>query len=228
MEVDYLFLSLSDFYTLTYTSQPRPKIAMGTWQTVKESWKSVTPDIESFLSLVKDTINLIGFNNDTWKDGQRDLKRYLPFIQIQLVTVHLPIFLSTLDQSDLEDVKCLFAPPKQVNGLKRRRQVALVSYKTLPPLLAAKPIIQLPIESRRFLIDISHLLASYSISDAYRTIYGSDELQAEGSEEEGARRLEWEDVVGSLLSLPAKIANAAGRWDMDSSTSFIPDSLGPT
>lgn len=197
---------------------------MPTWQTVKESWRTPILDLDAFLSLISSTHELISTAGGT-TTGQRELKRYLPSIQVQLLTVHLPTFLPTLENIALDSVRSLFAPRKSAQDIKTQRQVAFVTYRTVTPFLAAKPSIPLPVESRSFLLDVLDRLTEYAVSDAHWTIFGSSGPNPEGSREESERQLEWEEVVGALVSLPGKVANATGRWKVAGAQLDVPRTL---
>ena len=121
---------------------------MATWQEIKEAWRVPLPDLDAFDSLLESTYELLDLDGDpALAPGQRDVKRYLPSVQISLLTIQLPTFLPVLDQRSRDRVKSIYAPEKTSRGLSRRRQVALTTCRTLPIFFTSKPPVPLPAKS---------------------------------------------------------------------------------
>lgn len=188
------------------------------WSEIKESWRAPIQSLSALESISRATLDILhldGTDGSSTSLGQREIKRYLPSIQINLLTNHLPTFAHALEGNLLRDVKALFAPERLTIGLANRRLIGCISYRTISSFLISKPAIPLPKESRAFLLDILEDLVQYNIDDIHWTVYGGKADNGEGSKEESARSLEWEETVSALISLPGKIANAIGRWSVE-------------
>lgn len=162
------------------------------------------------------------------------IQRYLPTIQLSLLTDHLPTFLHALGEDDLLVVERFFCPPKSatLGALRVGRTIAGVSYTTLPSLLSSKSAggagsTALPAQSRDHLLSsLDKLAATYGIDDLYWSIWASGgESQAESSKDGGLRALRWEEAVKAVTSLPARVANAAGRWGEEGWKGIAPAAL---
>lgn len=186
---------------------------MATWQEIKEAWRVPLPDLDAFDSLLESTYELLDLDGDpALAPGQRDVKRYLPSVQISLLTIQLPTFLPVLDRGSRDRVKSIYAPEKTSRGLSRRRQVALTTCRTLPIFFTSKPPVPLPRQVREFALEVMAALVRYRVDDVYWAVYATDQAFSESSKQGSARSLDWEDAVGALVGVPAKVSNATGRW----------------
>lgn len=162
----------------------------------------------------------------------RAIQRYLPTIQLSLLNSVLPNLLHALDSRDLALVDQFFCPRKSTSlgQLRLAREIANVSYLTLPGLLSVKPnqgAAGLPLPCRDYILSIlGRLAVVYGIDDLYWSIW-RDGNEAEGSKDSGMRSLKWEEVVKAATSLPAKVANAAGRWASEGWKGVSPTELLP-
>ncbi|KIR53446.1 telomere length regulation protein [Cryptococcus gattii Ru294] len=145
------------------------------------------------------------------------LARYLPAVQNLLLQDVLPHFVSILDDRSQELVRGLFVPQKKVEGLDIRRNIALVSYLTLPSYLNAPKQGQptLPKPMRSFLLSLLDALSTeFMLDDLYYSIFPNEgRTTKEGKD--GVKTLQWEDVLRSIVSIPAKTGNAIGRWELE-------------
>lgn len=111
----------------------------------------------------------------------------------------------------------LFVPQKKVEGLDIRRNIALVSYLTLPSYLNAPKQGQptLPKPMRSFLLSLLDALSTeFMLDDLYYSIFPNEgRTTKEGKD--GVKTLQWEDVLRSIVSIPAKTGNAIGRWELE-------------
>lgn len=145
------------------------------------------------------------------------LARYLPAVQNLLLQDVLPHFVSILDDRNQELLRGLFVPQKKVEGLEIRRNIALVSYFTLPSYLNAPkqdhPTLSKPMRS--FFISLLDTLSTeFGLDDLYHTIFPNKErITKEGKD--GVWTLQWEDALRSIVSIPAKTGNAIGRWELE-------------
>jgi telomere length regulation protein len=126
-------------------------------------------------------------------------------------------------------VKSFFTPPKSAEKLKISRWIASTTYLTLPPFLNASSTPELPIPTRSFLLDVlSDLVGIYGIEDVYWAVWGG----GHGKEQEEKGRsapeeLLWEEAIRSIVGIPAKAANAVGRWSSDGWMGELPERLIP-
>lgn len=197
---------------------------------LKDALRSPIETVESFIDLLSTTFRALGLGDSpsgtSSSDTIRPIRRYLPSIQASLLTLHLPTFLPALDVGGLEQLRGFFAPRKETNNLAFRREIALTSYLSLSPFLAAEPITSLPRESRHYVLELLIDLQAYSITDVYWTIWSSAS-DSEGSKEFSARQLLWEEAVSVLVGLPTKVANAVGRWTAERWGGDVPGELTP-
>ncbi|OXG77861.1 telomere length regulation protein [Cryptococcus neoformans var. grubii Br795] len=145
------------------------------------------------------------------------LARYLPAVQNLLLQDVLPHFVSILDDRSQELLRGLFVPQKKVEGLEIRRNIALVSYFTLPSYLNAPkqdhPTLSKPMRS--FFISLLDTLSTeFGLDDLYHTIFPNKERITK-EDKDGVRTLQWEDALRSIVSIPAKTGNAIGRWELE-------------
>jgi telomere length regulation protein len=127
-------------------------------------------------------------------------------------------YLHTLDDSQVEVLRSFFVPQREAAGIRISRWIALTSYLTLPPFLnapsATASIPDLPIPSRTFLLEIlDRLNGEYGVDEMYWAVWSGVEEREKGRP--GPEELIWEEVTRSLVGVPAKAANAVGRWKSD-------------
>ncbi|CAK9783297.1 hypothetical protein CC85DRAFT_254315 [Cutaneotrichosporon oleaginosum] len=142
--------------------------------------------------------------------SQTDTKalRYLPAVQAALLSV-LPTFLSALDARGRALLDAFFVPPPSPIC----NAVVLTSYMTLSSSLSASPPTPLPAESRAFVLEtLTKLTTAYGIDALFWAARGE---------------LAWDDAVRAATSIPAKVANAIGRWRDAGWTIDVPPSLVP-
>jgi telomere length regulation protein len=166
-------------------------------------------------------------------DSLKAIQRYLPAIQLSLLTTTLPTFLHALNERDLDLVDRFFCPPGSpaLGALRLAREVAAVTYATVPGLLSARRAIGqdagLPVASRgHSLAILARLAATYGLDALYWGVWAG-ETGAEGSRDAGLRVLRWEEAVKAATSLPAKAANAVGRWSAEGWKGTLPECLSP-
>lgn len=158
------------------------------------------------------------------------IDKHLPAVQQALLNSAVPNFLHALDDRGRQLLDTFFCPDHTgAITSTAARHVALYSYWTLPALLSAKPgITPLPIPSRQYLLDtLQRLFAKYGIHVIYDTIWTSSGQGEEGSKEEAARQIAWEDAVRAAVSLPAKVGNAVGVWKGEGWQGDAPEKLVP-
>lgn len=162
------------------------------------------------------------------------IQRYLPSLQVQLLSQTIPHYLHALDGAQKDTLRALFAPSRQrtdPKGLYISRGIALVSYLTLPGFLNAAPVTSLPIPSRLFLLEVLERLGDYEINDLYWAVWSEmgEEKGREGNRDtrQGGRELLWEEATRSAVAIPGKSTNAAGRWKSEGWTGDLPDRLSP-
>jgi telomere length regulation protein len=92
----------------------------------------------------------------------------------------------------------------------------------------------LPIPSRSFLLDIlDRLSTGYSIDEVYWAVWSTLGQGEAGLSEEkggnengrGAQELLWEEATRSVVGIPAKCANAVGKWKSEAWAGEGPDGL---
>ncbi|WVF72963.1 hypothetical protein IAT40_007781 [Kwoniella sp. CBS 6097] len=157
-------------------------------------------------------------------DDFKSIARYVPSIQGLILNDIVPTFYEALDRKGQESLKALFVPPGTIEGLVIKRQIALTTYLTVPAFLnAPKPTTPtLPRQSRSFVVSIlEFLVREYGIDDLYHAVIGSTSTKeskavGSGKSKEGAEVLQWEDAVRAVVSIPAKVGNASGRWGSES------------
>jgi telomere length regulation protein len=194
---------------------------------LRESLRTPIADVESLVECLEACLDDIGLASSTSAELdlhqiRRAIQRYLPSIQICLVSEVYPTFYHALDRDQLRLVERFFVENQSSDSrkLKISRSIALTSYLTIPSFLNASHTPPLPGPSRSFVLDIlSRLRESYNIDELYWAVWASDS----GSVEQGAGQgrtksktgpseLIWEEVVRGLAGVPAKCANAVGRW----------------
>lgn len=204
---------------------------------LREELRTSIPDVESLVESLERCLRDLGLGDNTGSDVDLDqvrmaIQRYLPSIQIQLLSEVYPTFHHALDTHQLGLLGDFFIPNRSssLGQLTISRSIALTSYLTIPPFLNASHTPSLPAPSRTFALDmLSHLAASYSIDEMYWAVWadGSDGGQGKGKGKEraGPQELIWEEVVRGLASIPGKSANAIGRWKSEGWSGDLPEGL---
>lgn len=172
-------------------------------------------------------------------DDIKAINRYLPSIQGLLLGNIIPSFLAVLEDEDHGFLlRAFFVPPKIPQGSDVRRAVALVTYLSLPTYLSSsssakgkQPSATLTPQANAFILSLLETLpTSYGIDDLYWVVYGStspNDNEGESSRSGGWQDLQWEQVVRSVVGLPAKVLNAIGRWKAEGKYSDLLNCLEP-
>lgn len=211
---------------------------------LREALKSPIPDVDTLVECLRICLGDIGLDqgdesriNDIVDTEQvsRAIQRYLPSIQIQLLSEIYPAFYHALDQFQLALLGQLFVPERTSNPkeLGISRSIALTSYLVIPPFLNASHTPGLPEPSRSFVLFIlNRLRRGYNIDKMYWAVWASNDVdegkgkgKGKGKSKTGPQELMWEEVVKSLASVPAKCANATGSWKTEGWTGDLPGHL---
>lgn len=201
-------------------------------KTLREGLRSETVgDIDALVELLRTCLaSLHGAGAD--EPTRKAIQRYLPSIQIQLVTTTIPTFYHALDDEQRSILSDLFVPARAgadtAEQLRISRWIALTSYLTLPPFLNASSTPALPVPARTPVIDIlASLAGEYGIDQMYWAVWGGVGGSPDEQQGKGEGELAWEEVNKSLASIPAKCANAVGRWSGEGWTGDMPVVLEP-
>lgn len=201
-----------------------------TLKDLREALRAPIENLDAFTNLLESAVQALQLGNSvtasTRSPETRIIRRYLPSIQLSLLTAQLPTFLPALDDTGQQLLKSLFVPSRQVEGISVRREIALSTYLILSSCLSTKSATPLPRESRQYVLDLLSDVTAYDIGDIHWSV-GSISDSTEGSKESTARQLRWEDAVTSIIGLPGKIANAVGRWKSEGWTGETPVKLEP-
>ncbi|ORY33418.1 telomere length regulation protein-domain-containing protein [Naematelia encephala] len=200
---------------------------------LRDVLRSQIPDVDTFAFHLASTLDALYLGPTSVPPARipdevlRAISKLLPGIQVQLLTSAVPNFLHVLDERQRGLLLSFFVPSTtEVETLHMRRSVALVTYLTLPSLLSSShpQAVSLPQQSRSFIFEIlSDLVDNFSIDAIYWSIFSSS-LKSRG---DGWGTMQWEDAVKALVSLPGKVANAAGLWKEDGWKDDLPSSLVP-
>jgi telomere length regulation protein len=208
---------------------------------LRDTLRTESSSIELLISTLSACLDVLsGSGSGSVEITRKGIQRYLPSIQIQLLTHTIPNYLHALDDTQVEVIHAFFAPRQSTTSTADRssifihRGIALTSYLTLPGLLNANPVPQLPVPSRSFLLDIlDRLSTGYSIDEVYWAVWSTSGQGEAGSSEEkggnengrGAQQLLWEEATRSVVRTPAKCANAVGKWKTEAWVGEVPDGL---
>ena len=194
-------------------------------RTLRETLRSPSLDIESFIDHVTDALDALYPSSGSSKSASYDggvlkaLDRHLPSIQTTIVTQALPHFTLVLNQHQQELVRQLFVPEKEVHELKTRRAVARNAYVTLSGLMTSKGS-ALNSSVRDFLVvTLEQLVRTYTLEDLYWSVWARGDGPVSS--------LQWDEVIGVLVGLPGRVANTIGRWRADGWKGDVPASLRP-
>jgi telomere length regulation protein len=212
----------------------------GPLRELRDALRNPIPDVDSFVFLLSSTLQALHLHPTSVPPDQvaneviRSINRFLPAIQVQLVTSAIPIFIAALDGPQRGLLETFFVPPKDsASGtLPVRRTIALTSYATLTVLLSTTTPQgkSIPLESREYVLStLGSLADEYSIDQLYWAVWSSSLTTDDslGAKSEGLRTLRWEEAVKAGVGLPAKVANAVGRWMADRWSGDIPADLVP-
>jgi telomere length regulation protein len=203
-------------------------------QHLRDTLRTTQPDIETLINLfstcLDEIYNEAGPSTSSSEPARKALQRFLPSIQIHILTSTVPNYLHALDDSQVEVLRSFFVPQREAAGIRISRWIALTSYLTLPPFLNAPSttasIPDLPIPSRTFLLEIlDRLNVEYGIDEMYWAVWSGVEEREKGRL--GPEELIWEEVTRGLAVIPAKAANAVGRWKSDGWIGDIQERLHP-
>lgn len=202
---------------------------------LKETLKTPIQDAESLVESLRACLGEIGLGEDSGATEtktdlghiRRAVQRYLPSIQVQIPSEVYPTFHHALEDSQTRLLRQFFVPERATDPkrLAIGRSIALCSYLTIPSFLNASSTPPLPAPSRLFLLDIlNHLARDYGIEEMYWAVRSS-ESAGKGKRKTGPQELMWEEVVKNLASVPAKSANAVGRWKSEGWAGELPERL---
>jgi telomere length regulation protein len=204
---------------------------------LRETLRSAIPDTDTFTFSLSTALQAIHLHPTSVPPSHvpeeifRAIDRYIPAIQISLLNQALPTFLHALNDGERRLVKTFFCPNRDATTLPIARSVALATYQTIPPLLSSTQITPLPTQSREFAMDmLAAVVDTYSIDDLYWAIWGAQtqvETSSSGEKSDGVRTLRWEETVKALVGVPAKAANAVGRWKQEGWSGDVSKSLQP-
>lgn len=203
-------------------------------QHLRDTLRTTQPNIETLINLLStcqnELYNHTGPSTSSSEPARKALQRFLPSIQIHILTNTVPNYLHTLDDSQVEVLRSFFVPEREAAGIRISRWIALTSYLTLPPFLNAPSttasILDLPISSRKFLLEnLERLSGVYGIDELHWAVWSGVEEKEKGRL--GPEELIWEEATRSLVGVPAKAANAVGRWKSDGWIGDIQEKLVP-
>ena len=207
------------------------------FQGLRDALRTPIADTDSFVFLLSSTLKALSLHPSSVppaRASSTDLKairRFLPTIQVSLLSSAVPTFVTSLDDSQRALLDTFFVPEKQVatSTLHIRRAVALSSYQTIAPLFSSKSThaSRFPAQSRSYALSVlEKLAASYSIDELYWAVWSASGPSLE-EKDEGWQTLQWEEAVKAVVGLPGKVANAVGGWKADGWDGDIPGSLVP-
>ena len=206
----------------------------------RDALRNPIPDVDSFVFLISSTFQALHLHpTSIAEDGTpagtlKAINRFLPGIQVQLLSTAIPTFSSSLDDAQRGLLDALFVPLRDstANTLSLRPSIASISYTTLTAILSTSisPNTPLPQQSRSFVITTLETLARmYSIDELYWSVWSSSLHLEDGVEKkaDGAKELRWEEAVKAAISVPAKVVNAVGRWKSEGWSDDVPHALVP-
>ena len=194
---------------------------------LREALRAPIPSVDEFTFLLSSTLDTLGLG--TARKGIavpvtgagtggaiKAIDRSLGSVQQALLASAIPTFLHALDKRGCELLDSFFCPSagSSISDAAALPHIALCTYQTLSSSLSVRAgIAPLPIESRTYIIDIAGRLAgSYGLKELYGAIWPAESRDAESSKASSSRQLQWEEAVRAVVSLPAKVGNAVGRW----------------
>lgn len=207
-------------------------------RSLRDALKAGIQDVDDFTFRLSSTLDVLGLAPPGGASivvavspsfGAKDtaaVTRYLPAVQQALVGA-VPTFLPALDTRGHALLDAFFAPQPRAAPLENT--VALAAYLSLSAMLAPNPPTPLAVPAREFVLDtLSRLTNLYSVDALYTAVFGRSGDRTKGKGIDSALSLMWDDAVRSACSVPAKVANAVGRWkDKDASKLEVPSALVP-
>jgi telomere length regulation protein len=212
---------------MTYTT---PTQAL---QTLRDTLRTTQLDIESLVKHLSTSLDALyqeqaGPSSSSSEPVRKAIQRFLPSIQIHLLTQTIPNYLHALDDDQVEVVRSFFAPRRNAEGIQISRWIGLTSYLTIPPFLNANTspsTPELPISSRLFILEIlDRLVGDYGVEEVYWAIWSG---LGEEKGRLGPEELTWEEATRSIVGITAKAANAVGRWKGEGWIGELPERLVP-
>lgn len=197
---------------------------------LRDGLRGTLTNVDSLVGLVQTCLDALGLGESEVVEDleltRKAIQRYLPSIQIHLLTETLPHFIHALDDGQLRILRSLLVleVPGDRQRLRTSRWIALTTTLTVPPLLNASQVPTLPVQSRAFLLDaLSRVSSDYGIDQLYWAVWTSSE--GHPGRGKGAEQLMWEDVTRSVVSVPAKCPNAVGGWKSEGWDGELPANL---
>lgn len=201
---------------------------------LRDDLKTHIPDVETLVFHLSSTLHALSLQPTSVVPTKINLEilksttRYLPAIQISLLTSIIPTFLHALDDAQVQLMYSFLCPPKYSTPyqLSLSRTIALTSYLTLPSLIfSSKQGPTLPEQSRLFLLStLVKLKDDYGIKEIYWAIWSTS---SGDSRQDSMKILQWTEAVSSVIGLSAKASNAVGRWRAEKWNGDIPPGLIP-
>lgn len=185
---------------------------------LRDSLRSGISDVDEYTFQLSSTLDSIGLGPMSVPCSANDkaIQRYLPAVQQGLLNT-IPTFLPALDDRGRKLLDSFFCPPTSAATAPTTRQVALAAYLTITAALAPAPPTPLPAEAREYVLEtLANLSQAYSIDALYWATHGKRPSP-----------LLWDDAVRTSTSLPAKAANAVGRWKEGAWSGDVPAALVP-
>lgn len=190
----------------------------GSLKGLRDSLRSGIPDADEYTFQLSSTLDSLGLGpmSAASQVDEKAIQRYLPAVQQALLDT-LPTFLPALDTRGRSLLDSFFCPPPSAGTAAASRTIALTAYLTLAAVLGPSPPSPLPSEARQFVLEtLASLSRAYSIDALYWATHGGK-----------GNQLQWEDAVRTSTSLPAKAANAVGRWKEGAWSGDVPPALVP-
>lgn len=210
-----MFCGESSTTTTTKLTMDDPAEAL---KGLRDALRAGIPDADEYAFQLRSTLDSIGLGpmSAPAEGTDRAIQRYLPAVQQALLGT-LPTFLPAMDERGRQLLDSFFCPAPSAATAPTARQVALAAYLTLTGALAPAPPTPLPAEAREFVLEtLAKLAQTYSVDALYWATHSKK-----------ASQLLWDDAVRAATSLPAKAANAVGRWKDSGWAGDVPAALVP-
>ena len=219
------------------TTMTTPQSAL---QELREALRSPVPTVDDFVFHLSSTLDALGIQQGKvvgavavgGSGAVKAIGRSMGSIQQALLHTAVPTFLHALDDRGRELLDTFFAPrpaSQSATDAAIRTHIALAAYQTFSAQLSARPgLAPLPLVSRTYVLDVLDSLArNYRLEEIYGAIWSRVKDGAESSKEACSKQLMWEDMVRVLVSLPAKVGNVVGQWNVERWKGDIPERLQP-
>ncbi len=214
---------------------------LGILRELRDALRNPIPDVDSFVFLLSSTLQALDLHLSTsvastakLSEAVKGIYRLVPAVQILLLTSAVPTFLQSLDASQRALLTSFLVPLRNpaIPTLGVRRAIALISYQTFATILSASysQITPLPPLVHDFVLStLGSLAAHHSIDELYWAIWSSSTCvrKEQASKDDGLRNLQWEEAVKASVGIPAKVANAVGRWKAEGWIGDVPEGLVP-